>query len=188
MRGLRRLEQWTGFLFGGLAALALLAAAWGYDAWTLWRAGGILAWAKLLAGAVCLIVPLSLLGWLSIRLKHAAVAAVLWLMAGIAFGWIATLLTFRFFPWALARWAPETAGQIAYRFGFGATSSRIVASLLAGAIFFFAGLLMHNLVEGASRAAYPAGRILSDRSLARLLRDDWPRTVEEMEALEERRR
>ena len=32
------------------------------------------------------------------------------------------------------------------------------------------------------------GRILSDRSLARLLRDDWPRTVEEMEALEERRR
>jgi formamidopyrimidine-DNA glycosylase len=31
------------------------------------------------------------------------------------------------------------------------------------------------------------GRILSDRSLARLLKDDWPRTVEEMEALEERR-
>lgn len=32
------------------------------------------------------------------------------------------------------------------------------------------------------------GRILSDRSLARLLREDWPRTVEEMEALEARRR
>ena len=32
------------------------------------------------------------------------------------------------------------------------------------------------------------GRILSDRSLSRLLKDDWPRTVEEMEALEERRR
>ncbi len=32
------------------------------------------------------------------------------------------------------------------------------------------------------------GRILSDRSLARLLRDDWPRTVEEMEALDGRRR
>jgi formamidopyrimidine-DNA glycosylase len=32
------------------------------------------------------------------------------------------------------------------------------------------------------------GRILSDRSLARLLKDDWPRTVEEMEALEGRRR
>jgi len=31
------------------------------------------------------------------------------------------------------------------------------------------------------------GRILSDRSLARLLKDDWPRTVEEMEALEARR-
>jgi formamidopyrimidine-DNA glycosylase len=31
------------------------------------------------------------------------------------------------------------------------------------------------------------GRILSDRSLARLLKDDWPRTIEEMEALEERR-
>ncbi len=32
------------------------------------------------------------------------------------------------------------------------------------------------------------GRILSDRSLARLLKDDWPRTVEEMERLERRRR
>ncbi len=31
------------------------------------------------------------------------------------------------------------------------------------------------------------GRILSDRSLARLLKDDWPRTVEEMERLEVRR-
>jgi len=31
------------------------------------------------------------------------------------------------------------------------------------------------------------GRILSDRSLARLLKDDWPRTVDEMEALEARR-
>ena len=31
------------------------------------------------------------------------------------------------------------------------------------------------------------GRILSDRSLARLLKDDWPRTVEEMERLEARR-
>jgi formamidopyrimidine-DNA glycosylase len=32
------------------------------------------------------------------------------------------------------------------------------------------------------------GRILSDRSLARLLKEDWPRNVEEMEALEARRR
>jgi len=31
------------------------------------------------------------------------------------------------------------------------------------------------------------GRILSDRSLARLLKDDWPRTVDEMERLEARR-
>ena len=31
------------------------------------------------------------------------------------------------------------------------------------------------------------GRILSDRSLSRLLKDDWPRTVDEMEALEARR-
>ena len=31
------------------------------------------------------------------------------------------------------------------------------------------------------------GRILSDRSLSRLLKDDWPRTVDEMEALESRR-
>ena len=32
------------------------------------------------------------------------------------------------------------------------------------------------------------GQILADRSLSRLLKDDWPRTIEELEALEERRR
>jgi hypothetical protein len=161
LRGLRRLEQWTGFLFGVLAWLALLVAAWGMDAWSLFRAGAMLPWAKLLAAGVCLLVPFSLLGWLSVRLKYSAIAAVLWLLAGVAFGWLATQLSFRFFPWALARWAPETAGFLAYRYGAGAATRVVVACVLSALIFFFAGLMLLNLIEGSSRAAYPVGRFLA---------------------------
>lgn len=32
-------------------------------------------------------------------------------------------------------------------------------------------------------ACQTGGRLLADRSLSRLLRDDWPRTLEELEAL-----
>jgi len=55
------------------------------------------------------------------------------------------------------------------------------------------GTSIQRIVHAESETDYcprcqTGGRILSDRSLARLLKDDWPRTVEEMEALEERRR
>ncbi len=55
------------------------------------------------------------------------------------------------------------------------------------------GTAVQRIVHAENETDYcprcqTGGRILSDRSLARLLRDDWPRTVEEMEALEERRR
>jgi formamidopyrimidine-DNA glycosylase len=54
------------------------------------------------------------------------------------------------------------------------------------------GTSVQRIVHAANETDYcprcqTGGRILSDRSLARLLKDDWPRTVEEMEALEERR-
>ncbi len=55
------------------------------------------------------------------------------------------------------------------------------------------GTSVQRIVHATNETDYcprcqTGGRILSDRSLSRLLRDDWPRTVEEMEALEERRR
>jgi formamidopyrimidine-DNA glycosylase len=54
------------------------------------------------------------------------------------------------------------------------------------------GTAVQRIVHAANETDYcprcqTGGRILSDRSLARLLKDDWPRTVEEMEALEARR-
>ena len=55
------------------------------------------------------------------------------------------------------------------------------------------GTAVQRIVHAENETDYcprcqTGGRILSDRSLSRLLKDDWPRTVEEMEALEERRR
>jgi formamidopyrimidine-DNA glycosylase len=55
------------------------------------------------------------------------------------------------------------------------------------------GTAVQRIVHAANETNYcprcqTGGRILSDRSLARLLKDDWPRTIEEMEALEDRRR
>jgi formamidopyrimidine-DNA glycosylase len=55
------------------------------------------------------------------------------------------------------------------------------------------GTAVQRIVHAANETDYcplcqTGGRILSDRSLSRLLKDDWPRTVEEMETLDERRR
>jgi formamidopyrimidine-DNA glycosylase len=48
------------------------------------------------------------------------------------------------------------------------------------------GTLVQRIVRAANEVDYcprcqTGGRILSDRSLARLLKADWPRTVEELE-------
>jgi formamidopyrimidine-DNA glycosylase len=48
------------------------------------------------------------------------------------------------------------------------------------------GTPVQRIVRGDGEANYcprcqTGGRILSDRSLARLLRSDWPRTIEELE-------
>jgi hypothetical protein len=102
-------DRWTGLLFGLLAGLTMLVVSWGLDGWALDRAEGILPWAKAGLGAACVLLPLSVLGWLSIGLRCGAMAAVLWLLAGVLSGWLAAQVAFRFFPWALARWAPDAA-------------------------------------------------------------------------------
>ena len=54
------------------------------------------------------------------------------------------------------------------------------------------GSKIQRIVYAANEANYCAscqtqGRLLADRSLSRLLRDDWPRTLEELERKKERR-
>jgi hypothetical protein len=154
-------NRWTGLLFGLLAGLTLLLAGWGFDGWELARSDGILPWAKTLLGAACVLLPLGLLVWLSIRIQHEAVLAGLWLAAGALFGWVAAQIAFRFFPWFLARWAPDAARFITYEYGYGPSGRGVLASISCGLIFFLAGILIHPLVDGWNRAIYPASRLLS---------------------------
>ena len=54
------------------------------------------------------------------------------------------------------------------------------------------GTKVQRIVYAANETNYcPAcqtgGRVLADRSLSRLLKDDWPRTLEELEELHQRR-
>ena len=154
-------NRWTGLIFGLLAGLALWMVAWGFDGWALARSDGILPWAKTLLGAACVLLPLSLLGWLSIRLQHEAVLAALWLTAGVLFGWVAAQIAFRLFPLFLARWAPDAARFITYEYGYGPSGRGVLASISCGLIFFLAGVLIQPLVEGWNRALYPATRVLS---------------------------
>ena len=154
-------NRWTGLLFGLLGGLTLVLVAWGFDGWALARSHGTLPWAKALLGAACVLLPLGLLGWLSIRLQHAAVSAVLWLMAGALFGWVAAQVAFRFLPWFLARWAPDAARFIAYDYSYGPSGRGTLASIFCGLIFFLAGFMILPLVEGWNRAIYPASQALS---------------------------
>ena len=154
-------NRWTGLLFGLLAGFTLLIVAWGFDGLSLARSDGILPWAKTLLGAACVLFPLSLLGWLSIRLQHEVVSAGLWLTAGVLFGWVAAQVSFRCFPWFLARWAPDAARFIAYDYSYGPSGRGVLSSITCGLIFFLAGFMIHPVVEGWNRATYPAGRVLS---------------------------
>ena len=43
-----------------------------------------------------------------------------------------------------------------------------------------------NIAARLEGIAEPGGRLLADRALSRLMRDDWPRTLEEMEELRRR--
>ena len=151
----------AGLLFGLLAGLTLLLVGWGFDGWELARSDGILPWAKTLLGAACVLLPLIVLVWFSIRIQHEAVLAGLWLAAGGLFGWVAAQIAFRFFPWLLVRWAPDAARFIAYDYGYGPSGRGILASIACGLIFFLAGILIHPLVEGWNRSVYPASRVLS---------------------------
>jgi hypothetical protein len=160
-RDLYRMDRRTGFLFGLLAGSTLLIVAWGIDAWQLFHAGGILPLAKAFFAAACLLLPLGMLGWLSIRLRSLALSALLWLFAGVVFGWFAAQVAFRLFPWALARWAPEAARFIAYYYGIGPSTRAVVCAVLCGAVFLFAGLTIDALVEACTRAEYPATRLFS---------------------------
>ncbi len=112
-------NRWTGIFFGLLAGSTLVVASWGFDGWVLNRADGILPWAKACLGAACVLLPLSVLGWLSIGLRRGAMSAIVWLLAGVLFGWLAAQLAFRYFPWVLAREVPDAARFLAYDFGFG---------------------------------------------------------------------
>jgi hypothetical protein len=144
-----------------LAGGTLVAVLWGIDAWSLHQIGGILPWAKASLAALCVILPLAVLGWLSARFRSPAVTAILWLAAGVAFGWFTAQVAFRVFPWALVRWAPEAAPFVSYDFGIGPSTRGVLASMLCGLLFLLAGGLSSSLQEGATGGIYPAARALS---------------------------
>ena len=154
-------DRWIGLLFGLLAGSTLLIVAWGFDGWTLDRADGILPWAKACLGAACVLLPLSVLGWFSIGPRRGATSAGLWLLAGVLTGWLAAQVAFRFFPWALARWAPDAARFVAYNYGIGPSGRGVLSSIACGLAFFVAGVVIQSLVEGWRGATYPVSRALT---------------------------
>lgn len=154
-------DRWTGLLFGFLAGSTLLLVAWGVDGWALNQADGILPWVKMGLGAGLLILPMTVLGGLSIGLRRAALAGALWLLAGVLCGWVAAQIAFRLFPWALVRWAPDAARFVAYSYGLGPSGRGILASIACGLAFFVAGVVIQSLVEGWRAATYPVSRALT---------------------------
>lgn len=152
---------WTGLLFGLLAGSTLSVFAWGLDGLLLARADGLFPWAKTLLGAGCILVPLGLIGWLSLRVRHAIISAVLWLMAGASFGWLAAQIAFRLHPWVLAWLVPEAERFIEYEWGYGPSARATLCSLFCGLILFMAGLMSHDLMEGWSKGLYPVSRAFS---------------------------
>jgi hypothetical protein len=156
-----RSDRWTGLLFGLLAGATLLVVTYGIDGWILARADGSLPWTKTLLGAACLLLPLALLGWLSLRLRRALPSGISWLLAGVLFGLLAAQITFRLLPSALASWTPDAPRPIAYDFSVGPSARGLLSSIFCGLVFFVAGLLIRDLADSWRLPAYPASRAIT---------------------------
>lgn len=156
-----KVSNGLGFLFGVLAGMTLVVFAWGFDGLALARAHALLPWAKLLFGAGCIVVPLGLLGWASLWLRHALLTGVIWLVAGAVSGWLAAQVSFRVYPLILTCWVPDTVRLVDYEWSHGPAARAILCSLFCGLMFFVAGLLARDLLEGWNKGHYAAGRVFS---------------------------
>lgn len=154
-------DRWTGVFFGLLAGTTLLVVAYGIDGWILARADGSLPWTKTLLGAAFVLLPLALLGWLSIQLRRALPSGVLWLVAGALFGWLAAQITFRLLPLVLEHWTPDAPRLIAYDYSIGPSARGLLSSVFCGVVFFVAGLLIRDLADSWRGPTYPASQAIA---------------------------
>jgi hypothetical protein len=77
------LHQRLGLLNGALIGLALAVGLWGQQVWALSRLPIELPYASVLLGSGALMLLYSVTGWLTARLRQAAVTVLLWLGAAV---------------------------------------------------------------------------------------------------------
>jgi len=107
-------RQLAGLWYGLFAGLALACSAWGWDAFQLWQANGLLPWARFIAGLLASLTLCGLAGWLTMRLRQPLLAVVFWVAAILPLAWLTYALTFEFWPALSTGLSPELAGRLAF--------------------------------------------------------------------------
>lgn len=104
----------AGLLYGLFSGLALACAAWGWDAFQLWQAQGLLPWARFALGLLASLTLCGLAGWLTMRLRKPALAVLFWLLAVLPLAWLTYALTFQLWPSLAVTFFPDLAGRLAF--------------------------------------------------------------------------
>ncbi len=156
-----REKRFNGLLFGLIASFWFCAGVWALDWALLARASADLPWLKFVIGAPIVLIIGGAVGWLTVRLDNAAIGAVLWLFAGMAFVWISSHTPFEGQTKMIGILDPQFAGMEIYPFVESARIRMILLYVVVGVLTAIGGSLELFFVESATRASGVGGRIFS---------------------------
>lgn len=140
-------------IFGILGALGYCFAAWGVDGYQLAQSNAIYPWLKLGLGVwVCVILG-GLAGLFTVMKDRGQISAAIWIITGIAFGWLVGHIPFEGATMLVDRFDPDLSRLIAYPFHEGTHTRTVFAIIGTAGVFVIAAPFLPSLVDISSKAS-----------------------------------
>lgn len=147
--------------FGLVAGFFFILFAWGISAVQLSLVHGMHPWAKLILGAVPVMLLCCLSAFISSHSKNALISALVWMICGFAITFLAAHISFEGLVWYYGIIDPDLMSVINYPFSSGIGTRMVVALLVSVVAIGIAGGLFNLLLENAYAAPAKAGTLIS---------------------------
>lgn len=157
---IRQEKAQLGMRFGFIAGLAFIFAAWLPDALELMNAHAMMPWAKMILGALPVLVIFTFIGWYTARMDKALLNILLWILTSAAAGWFGGHLPYEGLTWMLRLFSPETASRVSYPFHEGMAARVTIVILICAGVGLIGGTLEGMLLDNAYSGRSPFARTL----------------------------
>ncbi|MCX6080058.1 MAG: hypothetical protein NTW32_11040 [Chloroflexi bacterium] len=149
-----------GLIYGLAGGLIFALAAWGVNAFLLYRAQFAYPWLALLIGILPALLIGGLAGYLTIFLDNALLGGLSWLIAGILLAVIGIWLPLWLVPELLPRLEPALQNWVDFFWRDSYTFLVFSAAIVTGVAFLIAGLLETVLIDQTSFSPYNGAIIM----------------------------